>query len=160
MRFLTSVSIAHPLAACLALLTGCATMTGTSNQRISVQTFDAQERPIEMRCRVVNGSAEYFGDTPLFDLSVRRSATDLEIECKRGALVARGTAVSRGWTAKAAQVILPGGTASELIDHITGYRYTYPSTLRLRIGQHLVFDASDDAGNGRPVRGMQADVSR
>jgi hypothetical protein len=142
-------------------LGGCATVTGSPTQPISIHTVDANDRPIEgMRCRVINGAAEYFGTSPMYDLQVRRASSDLDIECRRGALVARGTAVSRGSAAgAAAKVLLPGGTASLVIDHVSGYRYAYPSTLRLRVGQHLVFDASDDA-LGRPSRGIQVDAAR
>ncbi len=140
---------------------GCATVTGTPTQSIDIHTVDADDRPIEgMRCRVINGSSEYFGTSPMYGLQVRRSATDLDIECRRGALVARGTAVSRGSAAGAAvKALLPGGTASLAIDHISGYRYAYPSALRLRVGQHLVFDASNDV-LGRPSHGNQVDAAR
>lgn len=150
------------LAACALLASGCATMTGDALQSISIHTVDASDRPVEgMRCRVVNGSAEYFGTSPMYGLRVRRSASDLEIECRCGALVARGTAVSRGSTAMdAMKALLPGGTAVVAVDHFTGYRYSYPNTMRLRVGAHLVFDASDEAAHGRPTRGVVADASR
>lgn len=142
-------------------LGGCATMTGTPTQAISILTFDANDRPVEgMKCRVINGSAEYFGTSPMYDLKVRRSSSDLAIECRRGALVARGTAVSRGSAVDAAvKAALPGGTAALIVDHVSGYRYAYPSAMRLRVGQHLVFDAGDDA-LGRPSRGIQVDAGR
>lgn len=143
------------------VLGGCATMTGTPTQAISILTVDANDRPVGgMKCRVVNGSAEYFGTSPMYDLQVRRSSGDLDIECRRGPLVARGTAVSRGSAAAAAvKALLPGGTASLVVDHVSGYRYAYPSAMRLRVGQHLVFDAGDDA-LGRPSRGVQVDAGR
>lgn len=151
-----------PLAAVTVSLAlgGCATMTGTPTQSISIHTVDANDRPIEgMNCRVINGSAEYFGTSPMYDLRVRRSASDLEIECRRGPWVARGTAVSRGPAAAAVKALVPGGTASLMIDHFTGYRYAYPSAMRLRVGQHLVFDAGDDA-LGRPSPGILVDAGR
>jgi hypothetical protein len=137
---------------------GCATIGGNPLQDVSIQTVDAGDRPIAgMRCHAVNGAAEYFGNSPMFNLEVRRSASDLEIECRRGNLVARGTAVSRGKGLLAG--VLPGGTAAIVIDHISGYRYSYPSWIQLRVGEHLVFDASDDTFS-RPVRGLQADTPR
>jgi hypothetical protein len=143
------------------LLSGCATLTGEPTQVINVQTFDARGRAIEgMRCKVSNGSLEYFGNSPLFGLSVRRSSSDLEIQCNRGPLIARATAVSRGNSAAAVmKAVLPGGTASTVVDHMTGYRYSYPTDLHLRVGQHLVFDASDDE-LGRPSKGVLADSPR
>ncbi len=120
---------------------GCATVSGTPTQPLSIQTIDAFGRSVEgMRCRIANSAADYFGTTPMFDLQVRRSSSDLEIECRRGTLLARATAISRG--THLASVILPGGTAAVIIDHVTGYRYAYPSRLQLRIGEHLVFDGN------------------
>jgi hypothetical protein len=53
-----------------------------------------------------------------------------------------------------ANLLLPGGSAYVVIDHLTGYRYTYPSWVRVQIGQKLVFDAGDDDG-GKPVPAAQ-----
>jgi hypothetical protein len=146
----------------IAGLAGCATVTGTPTQSVHIQTEDLLGRPMSgMRCRVTNGSAEYFGDSPMFNLQVRRSASDLEIECRRGQWVARGTAVSRGTiVSDALKTLLPGGTAMLVVDHVSGYRYSYPTWVRLRVGQHLVFDADNEAGPGRPTPGMQAEVDR
>jgi hypothetical protein len=121
------------------LSAGCATVTGTPMQPVSIQAVDAFDRPIDgMRCRIANSAADYFGTTPMYDLQVRRSSSDLEVECRRGALLARATAVSRGTHLLSA--MMPGGTAAMIIDHVTGYRYSYPSRLKLRVGEHLVFD--------------------
>lgn len=143
------------------LLSGCATITGDATQFINVRTLDARGNSVEgMRCKVTNGSAEYFGNSPMFGLAVRRSSSDLEIQCHRGVHTARATAVSRGSNAAALmKAALPGGAASTVVDHITGYRYSYPTDVQLRIGQHLVFDANDDE-LGRPSRGVLADSPR
>jgi hypothetical protein len=132
------------LLACSALLaSGCATVSGTPTQAIVIQAVDAKDQPVPgMRCRASNGATEYFGDAPMLDLRVRRSSADLVVECRRGNLVARGTAVSRGDTVLTG--VMPGGMAALVIDHVTGYRYTYPTTMRLRVGQHLVFDTASE----------------
>lgn len=131
-------------------LSGCATLNGTPTQPVSIHAVDAFDRPVEgMRCRISNSAAEYLGSTPMFDLQVRRSASDLQIECRRGDAVARGTAISRGDSLAAA--ILPGGTAAIVVDHLTGYRYAYAPTLRLRVGAHLVFDPKAPPPAAAPV---------
>jgi hypothetical protein len=138
---------------------GCATVTGTPNQGVSIHIVDAMERPVTgMRCHVSNASAEYFGDAPMRDLQVRRSSSDLLIECHRGGLVARGTAVSRGSMVDGAvKALLPGGTAMLAVDHLSGYRYAYPNWIQLRVGEHLVFDA-DRQVPGKPAPGLLADL--
>ncbi len=143
------------------LLAGCATVTGTSTQSVSVLVVDKHDRPInDMRCRIINGSAEYVGNSPMFGVQVRRSSSDLEIECRKGQHLARATAVSRGkGLVTLLPAMLPGGTAMMAIDHLSGYRYSYPTSMRLRVGEHIVFDASDEEA-GRPTRGMQAETLR
>jgi hypothetical protein len=140
-------------------LAGCATMTGTPTQGVDIQVVDALDQPVSgMRCRVSNASADYFGDTPMRSLQVRRSSSDLQIECHRGSLIARGTAVSRGSVVDGAvKALLPGGTAMFAVDHLSGYRYAYPNWIRLHVGEHLVFDA-DRQVPGQPAQGLLADV--
>jgi hypothetical protein len=136
------------LLAATLLASGCATVTGTATQPVSIHAVDTFDRPVEgMRCRITNAAADYVGSTPMYDVQIRRSASDLQIECRRGTLLARATAVSRGSGLLGA--VLPGGTAAILIDHLSGYRYSYPNTMRLRIGEHLVFDGDAEP----PARG-------
>jgi hypothetical protein len=141
------------LAAGTLLTAGCATVTREPTQRVTIVAVDGADQPIPgMRCHVVNGAAEYFGDSPMTDVPVRRSFSNLEVECRRGALVARGTAISRGVVAWM-QGILPGGSALIAIDHLTGHHYAYPIELRVRAGEHLVFDVA------RPRTDLQAEAS-
>ena len=124
---------------------GCATITGSSTQTIELTTVDARDRPVRgMTCTLTHGPGSYVVDTPAIDLEIRRSATDLEIECRRGSQLARGTVVSRGDSAMAHSFI-PGGSIATLVDYATGAMYTYPSPLRLRIGQHLKFESGGEA---------------
>ncbi len=155
LRFFRSLFL--PLAALA--LAGCATVTGTANQGLDIHVVDASDRPVGgMRCHVTNASAEYFGDAPMRDLQVRRSSSDLVIECHRGSLIARGTAVSRGSVVDGAvKALRPGGTAMLAIDHLSGYRYAYPGWIQLRVGENLVFDADRQIA-GRPAPGLIADV--
>jgi hypothetical protein len=145
----------------VALLGACATVTGDPTQVVHVETLDQRGRPIEgMRCHLSNTSSDYFGDSPMFGLEVHRSASDLKISCRLGDLIAEGTAVSRsgirGGITGAVNLMMPGGSGLMVIDHFTGYRYTYPSWVQLRIGQKLVFDASDDV-EGQPTAAIQKD---
>ena len=140
------------LAAGALAASGCATVTREPTQRVSIVAVDADDQPLPgMRCRVANGAAVYYGDSPMHDVPVRRSFSNLEIECRRGQLVARGTAVARGG-GSALQSMLPGGTAMLAIDVLSGRHFSYPIELRVRAGEHLVFDA------GRTRGALQADT--
>jgi len=151
MRRASAVGIA---ALQITLLGACATLTRDATQTLAIETVDDQGRPVHgMRCHVSNGSSEYFGDSPMFGLEVRRSWSDLEISCQKGNRLAEGTAVSQGGVTGAAAMLLPGGSAYMVIDHLTGYRYTYPTWIRLQVGQKMVFHASDEV-SGKPVPGV------
>jgi hypothetical protein len=143
----------------VALLGACATMTGVPTQVLQIETLDEHGRAIEgMRCHLTNASSDYFGDSPMHELEVHRSASNLEITCRKGGKIAEGTAVSRGGARGIGSMLLPGGTAYMMIDHLSGYRYTYPAWVRLQVGQKLIFDASNDV-NGEPVPGVRFDAS-
>lgn len=150
-----------PRIACLLLLaaalSGCATVTGEPTQDVTIMTVDAQGLPVDgLRCVATNGRNTWVGNSPMHGLQVRRSATDLEIECRRGTQVARGTAISRGGLRGTSALLMPGGTAMVAVDHLSGYRYSYPLLIKLRLGEHLVFDASNEIA-GRPARGISAE---
>lgn len=129
----------------LLMSTGCATLTGSSTQMIDVTTVDARDRPVRgMTCTLTHGPGSYVVDSPVTSLEIKRSATDLEIECRRGSQLAKGTVVSHGESAMAHSFI-PGGSIATLVDFATGAMYTYPSPLRLKIGQHLRFETGSEA---------------
>lgn len=148
---------ARPIIAFIALLllSGCATVSGDATQLLSIQAMDAKGRIVEgMSCRVVNGSAEYVGDTPMFDLKVRRSSTPLQIECRaNGFPMARALVISRADRMAAAQMLLPGGSSLMVLDHMTGYMYSYPRWIRLQAGADMVFDRRDERGRN-PTPGV------
>jgi len=136
---------------------GCATVTGDATQAINIQTVDANGKPVDgMACRIVNGSAEYMGDTPMFGLRVRRSPTPLVAECKRnGYPMARALIISRADLASGstAQLLLPGGSSMLIIDHISGFMYQYPRWVRVQVGADMIFDRADEKGR-EPTPGV------
>lgn len=151
----TSLLRAFALAFAALLCSGCATVSGSATQPISIQTVDAQGRAIEgMSCRVSNGDVQYVGDSPMFDVAVRRSSVPLVVECRAdGKPLARALLVSRADGMMAAQMLLPGGSSFMIIDHVTGFMYAYPRWIRLQAGADMVFDRRDERGRD-PTPGM------
>ncbi len=133
---LALVAVATPLA-------GCATLSGSARQAIEIRAVDAHERPVQaVTCQVANDAGVQSVTLPAQAVEVRRSASELEIECRLGAQIARGTAVARG-DAKMEHSFIPGGSIAALVDHLSGYMYSYPTPLTLRLGEHLRFEFSD-----------------
>ena len=143
------------IAAAALFCAGCATMTGTARQPISIQTVDAQGALIEgMSCRASNSDGDYVGDSPMFDVYVRRSSMPLIVECRGdGRPMARAVLVPRADSMKPAQLLLPGGSSMMVIDHVTGFMYAYPRWIRLQVGTDMVFDRRDERGRD-PTPGL------
>lgn len=132
-----------PLAFAL-ILSGCGTISLPSHQPLQILAFDALDRPVAgLDCTVSNTAGEWQVKTPATDVPVRRSFSDLEIACRRGNEVAMGTVVPR--RDRVEQALVPFGSVAVAIDHLTGHLYSYPTVVRLRLGQHLRFEFSTEA---------------
>lgn len=133
-----------PALAAALLLAGCGTVTLPSQQPVQILAFDAADRPVTgMVCKISNAMGETTVTTPAIDVPVRRSFSDLQIECRRGNEVAMGTVVPR--RSGLEQALVPFGSVAVAIDHLSGHLYSYPTVVRLRLGQHLRFEFSTEA---------------
>ena len=127
-----------------ALAAGCGTVTLPSQQPIQILAFDADDRPVTgMDCTISNIVGEWKASTPAIDVPVRRSHSELQIACRRGTEVAMGTVAARRDGLE--QALVPFGSVAVAIDHLTGHLYSYPTVIRLRVGQHLRYEFSNEA---------------
>jgi hypothetical protein len=125
-------------------LAACGTVMLPSEQPLQILAFDAADQPVTgMKCTVSNAMGEWKVSTPALDVPVRRSFSDLQIECRRGSDVAMGTVVPRRHGLE--QALVPFGSVAVAIDHVSGHLYAYPTVVRLRLGQHLRFEFSTEA---------------
>jgi hypothetical protein len=135
------------VASCLVLalwLAGCSTVTGDFHQKLQIDALDSQNRPVDgMQCQVGTGSSAKTVVTPASDVRVRRALQPLVIECRRENLVASATVKSR--RERMEEALLPFGSAGVFIDHLSGALYAYPTSVHLRVGQHLVLEHGGEA---------------
>ncbi len=125
-------------------LGGCSTLAGDFHQKLQIEAVDAQNRPVEgMQCRVGSGESARIVTTPAHDVTVRRSALALTIECQRDAL--RATATVQPRRERMEEALLPLGSVGVFVDHLSGSLYSYPTALRLRVGQHVVLEHGGQA---------------
>jgi hypothetical protein len=126
------------------VLGGCATVTQSPTQPLQVLVLDAQDRPVRgMACHATNGISEADFTTPVTEISIHRTAADLEIECHHDAQIAKGSVSPRRDGLE--QALIPFGSLAVALDHVTGKMYTYPTMIRMRLGKHLRFEHSDEA---------------
>jgi hypothetical protein len=126
---------------------GCATITGHITQTVQIEALDGHDRPVAgFDCSVSNATGSASAVTaaaPATEVEVRRSSSELQVECRRGTQVATATVEPR--RSGLEQALLPFGSVGVFVDHVTGTLYAYPSPLRLRIGQHLVLEHGEEA---------------
>jgi len=140
----------------LGLVQGCATITGSEMQSVSVTTeTDRGERLYQARCTVRNDKGAWEVVTP-GSISVARSARDLLVECRRlGHPDGLLRAISRAGGGMFGNIIL-GGAIGAAVDHDKGTGYDYPTLLHVRMGRMNVVDMRQEQG----VQGEQPGQQR
>jgi hypothetical protein len=112
-------------------LIGCASITGTTSQNVSVQT----KEPIgdEVRgasCELTNSKGKWFVVTP-GTVGINRSNDNMLVLCRKdGYETGRGTFVSDTKGMMFGNIIF-GGAVGAVIDHSSGAAYEYPSLFQI-----------------------------
>ena len=141
-----AAQFAHTLlaTAALGIASGCATITGSETQNISVQALDPSGAAVAgADCKLSNDKGSWRAKPPAIAV-VNRSAEDLIVQCeadqqKPGVV----RAVSRVNAGMFGNIIFGGGIGA-IIDHSKGTAYDYPSMLRVLFGATQVVDRKDE----------------
>lgn len=115
-------------------VTGCASVTGTPNQSISVQTREqGGAEVVGASCELVNDEGKWFVTTP-GSVSIHRSNKDLQVSCKKENIEpGRAAVVSDTKSSMFGNIILGGGIGA-IIDHNNGSAYEYPTVIDVLMG--------------------------
>ena len=128
------------------LLSGCASITGSELQLLSLQAWDKDGAPVAgADCKLSNDKGTWYAKPPASP-TVTRSAEDLTVNCE-AAGQAPGTvrAISRANAGMAGNILF-GGLVGVMIDHNRGTAYDYPSTISVVFGASKVIDKNDESG--------------
>ncbi len=114
-------------------LTGCASMTGSKNQAISVQTHIKGEMVEGAKCVLMNDKGSWFVTTP-GSVMVQKSYEDMSVNCNKQGVptgLAFFQSKSNGgvWGN-----ILAGGIIGYAIDSSNGSGFDYPPLLTIEMG--------------------------
>lgn len=145
------------IGAMLAILSGCATITSSEMQTVSLRTDSANGQSVEQaKCSLHNDKGSWEMVTPGF-VSVHRSAEDLIVECKKEGM-ADGflRAISRAAGGMFGNIIFGGGVGA-LIDHSKGTGYNYPNALPVKMGANTTVDRRDEK-SPRAVTAQNSDA--
>lgn len=115
-------------------LHGCASITGTPNQNISVQTKEQNGgEVIGASCELTNNKGKWFVTTP-GSVGIHRSNDDLHVLCNKDRYApGRAAVVSETKGAMFGNIILGGGIGA-IVDHSSGAAYEYPSFVQVVMG--------------------------
>jgi hypothetical protein len=118
-------------------LTGCASITGSSQQSLSVETRDSAASVTGVTCELSNDKGKWFLNTP-GSAYIQKSSENLNVLCKKDGLSPGQASVAS--TTKAGMVgnILFGGIIGMAIDHSTGAAYEYPPLIQVMMGSSVV----------------------
>ncbi|MCF8178575.1 MAG: hypothetical protein K9J74_08710 [Sulfuritalea sp.] len=127
----------------LALMSGCASITGSEMQSLAVSATNSEGTPVDKaECTLINDKGQWTSNTPDF-VMVRRSDEDLTVVCKKeGMMDGILKAVSRAAGSMFGNIIFGGGIGA-LIDHNKGTGYNYPDKLPVKMGESVIVDRKE-----------------
>ncbi len=131
---------------CLLTLTGCASITGSSLQPVSVQTVQGNKEVAGVGCTLTNDAGKWFVTTP-GSVTVNKSTGDMAVDCEQdGDLVGHETVVSKSNGAVWGNIIAGGGIGY-IIDRNTGAGFDYPTSITVmlrKIGEAVGLTSESD----------------
>jgi hypothetical protein len=115
------------------ILTGCASITGSKNQPISVNAVCAGEPVDGANCTLMNDKGSWYVKTP-GSVMIQKSYGDLAIDCRKGSSAASGKFQSKSnggvWGN-----ILAGGVIGYAVDAGSGAGFDYPPTMTVSLNE-------------------------
>jgi len=115
---------------------GCASITGTTGQSVSVETRDKEKVISGASCELANTKGKWYVNTP-GSVQIRRSNDDLIVLCtKTGTEPGRASVVSDTKGTMFGNILFGGGIGA-IVDHNTGAAYEYPTLIQIMMGTEV-----------------------
>lgn len=131
------------IAFCILLSSGCASITGTENQSISVQTREQTGREISgAACELSNEKGKWFVTTP-GSVIIHRSNDDMQVVCNKAGVEPGRASVTSATKGSMFGNLVFGCGVGAIIDHNKGTAYEYPNLIQIVMGVFTKIDAPD-----------------
>jgi hypothetical protein len=117
------------------LLTGCASITGSSGQALTVGTMSKDKELLTcVECTLTNDKGSWKVKTPA-TVTVQKSGADLVVACEKvGHQPGTVRAISKAGAGMWGNIIFGGGVGA-IIDHSKGTAYKYPEEITVVMGE-------------------------
>jgi hypothetical protein len=127
-------------------LSGCASITGGTQQSISVETKKDASAVPGAECEIINGKGKWFISTP-GSAQIQRSNDPLLITCNKSGFDTGRASVESIVRAGMAGNFIFGGLIGAAIDHASGAGYDYPNLVQVFMGQSNVLSYNYETGS-------------
>ena len=135
----------------LLILSGCASVTGTTGQSVSVETRQQAQQVSGANCELTNSKGKWFVSTP-GSVQIRRSNDDLIVICtKEGLEPGRATVSSETKGSMFGNILLGGGIGA-IVDHNTGAAYEYPTLIQIMMGAISNITGNSSGATSSPTK--------
>ena len=115
----------------LLAVTGCASITGSKLQPVSVQTIQDSKEVAGVGCTLTNDAGKWFVTTP-GSVTIQKSTGDLAVDCAKENIMGHETIVSKSNGAVWGNIILGGGIGY-VVDRNTGAGFDYPNSITVML---------------------------
>jgi hypothetical protein len=151
MRFKRTGVFALLAATAIAALQGCATMTGSNDQEVTVRAILDYREVAGVGCILANNAGRWFVTAP-GRVTIRKSEGDLAVDCrKQGVGWANELVASRFGTGHLIGNAVVSGGLGYLVDRHSGAGFDYPVTLTVLMQRPADTDATDAGDAGNPI---------
>lgn len=116
------------------LLGGCASITGGTQQSVSVETRQDTAQVSGAACELVNAKGKWFLTSP-GSVQIQRSNDDLQVTCNKAGLEPGRASVTSIVKPGMVGNFFFGGIIGVAIDHASGAAYDYPNMIQVMMGQ-------------------------
>ncbi len=118
--------------AALLSVTGCASVTGSKLQPVSVQTVLENKEVTGIGCTLTNDAGKWFVTSP-GSVTINKSTGDLAVDCRKDdALVGNAIVVSKGNGSVWGNILIGGGIGY-IVDRQTGAGFDYPPNITVML---------------------------
>src|SRR3954447_8421846 len=117
----------------LMLTSGCASIIGSRNQPLSVQTHEKGTQVVGANCTLQNDKGSWFVSTP-GSIVVQKSYGDLAATCNKDGLVPGVAVFKSGANGGVWGNIIAGGLIGFAVDASSGAGFDYPTLLSVEMG--------------------------
>lgn len=116
------------------ILSGCASITGSKNQPVSVNAYLDGDEVEGAKCSLMNDKGSWYVTTP-GSVMIQKSYGDMVATCKKKGLPAGSLNVSSANTGAVWGNILAGGVIGYAVDASSGAGFNYPTNINVEMGK-------------------------